>query len=644
MEESCFSETDDVNLKYAAMVDAVRETTDAVLPKLAVQRKQPWISEATLRLIERRNAVRSQGLFDSEKILNRQVRSSVRLDRGKWLNDLVASDSWNVVRRLRKGVAAKQGRLRNSCGEVVPSDERANLLAKHLEEVQWAVRPTTLMPANAVLSPELPVDSGNITMEEVMSACKRLKKSRAAGVDDIPAEIWKAVASPESPCSQWMLDLCKNCWSQKRVPEIWHDSRTALIFKKGDVADPANYRPISLLCISYKVFATIMLERLRAAGAETCIWPTQFGFRRRRGTNDALFLARRVLEETLELKNGQAVFLALDWAKAFDSISPAALSKALVRFGVPNFFVDMVAAIYSDRRFFVTDGGVQSAWHTQAFGISQGCPLSPFLFVMLMTVLLSDAKTAACADSRYQLPERFPSELVYADDTLILALDEDSAHAYMLAIAEAGRSYGLSLNWSKCEVMPVRSPGVIRSPAGTDLPIKHSLYYLGSILASDGRVGPEIERRIGKAKREFESLKRVWSHSSLGLMQKLQIMDQCIVSGLLHGLCTATLAKADLRRLDGFHARCLRSILGVPPAYYSRVSNDTVLKRARRCPLSERMKAEQQNFLSVLQDRDFSDPVRCTIFSQTSSDPRPFPGKRRVGRPRNTWVRNILHA
>ena len=92
------------------------------------------------------------------------------------------------------------------------------------------------------------------------------------------------------------------------------------IFKKGDPASCENYRPISLLAIGYKLFATILLRRLKAAGADARIWPTQFGFRIGRGCADALFVARRLLERTRAAKDGSLVFLALDWAKAFDSI------------------------------------------------------------------------------------------------------------------------------------------------------------------------------------------------------------------------------------------------------------------------------------------------------------------------------------
>ena len=156
---------------------------------------------------------------------------------------------------------------------------------------------------------------------------------------------------------------------ERAVPESWHMSRVMAIFNKGVPAQCENYRPISLSTVGYKLFATVLLQRLKDAGAEGRIWPTQFGFKSNSGTSDALFLARRLIEEACESKGGSAVLLALDWAKAFDSLDPSALKRALVRFGIPRPFVDMVNGIYSDRRFVVQDGGARSSPHHQHFGI-----------------------------------------------------------------------------------------------------------------------------------------------------------------------------------------------------------------------------------------------------------------------------------
>ena len=82
-------------------------------------------------------------------------------------------------------------------------------------------------------------------------------------------------------------------------------------------------------------------------------------------------------------------------------------------------------------------------------------------------------------------------------------------------------------------------------------------------------------------------------------------------------------------------------LLHVPHAYYSRVSNRTVLERAGQKPLSEDLRNEQKKYYRELLDRELVDPVRGTIFSQTGQDLRPFPGRRRVGRPRLTWIASM---
>ena len=448
--------------------------------------------------------------------------------------------------------------------------------------------------------------------------------------------------TPGSGATEYVTKFCNTCWTSKTVPDEWHKARVASIYKKGDPAVCENYRPISLLNIGYKMFAVILLKRLQKAGADNNLWPTQFGFRRGRGTQDALFLVRRQLEHTWAQKNGKVVLLALDWAKAFDSVSPSALAGALLRIGLPQELVEMIQAIYQHRRFVVRDAGQTSTWHTQLYGISQGCPLSPFLFILLVAVLLADAKAAACASKSYHLPKHFPSELVYADDTIILAAEEASAHTYMLAIEKAGREYGLCLNWSKCEVMTVRTHGIIKSPEGVELPIKVSITYLGSLISSDGRVATELSRRFGKAKGEFHSLKRVWMHANVGLQRKLQIFNQCVLSGLMYGLSSAVLNKASRRRLDGFQAACLRQIMHIPHAYWSRISNLSVLQKAAQKPTSELLQNEQQKYVEELRCRQPSDPVRSSILSPNGPDFRPLPSKRRVGRPRLTWTSLIV--
>ena len=223
-------------------------------------------------------------------------------------------------------------------------------------------------------------------------------------------------------------------WSQKE--EVWKGWSISFVVVVVVVV-------VVVARSGYKLLAAVLLRRLKDGGAESRIWPTQFGFRSGRGTSDALCVARRLLEEAWGAQGGSLLFLALDRAKAFDSISPDRLVHSLCRVGIPKAFCKLTGSLYSRRRFRVRDGGVMSDSHSQKFGISQGCPLSPFLFSMVMTVLISDANLDL--QLKHGLPTKNTpvSELMYADDTLVVAADAEKAGQYMTCIQRAGRAYGM---------------------------------------------------------------------------------------------------------------------------------------------------------------------------------------------------------
>ena len=76
----------------------------------------------------------------------------------------------------------------------------------------------------------------------------------------------------------------------------------------------------------------------------------------------------------------------------------------------------MIESIYRVRRFFVQDHVGTSSVYDQSTGIAQGCPLSPFLFVIVQSVMFSDIY------SKYNFDEEpefvVTREVLYADDTV----------------------------------------------------------------------------------------------------------------------------------------------------------------------------------------------------------------------------------
>ena len=155
-------------------------------------------------------------------------------------------------------------------------------------------------------------------------------------------------------------------------------------------------------------------------------------------------------------------------------------------------------------------------------------------------------------------------------------------------------------------------------------------------------MGSELGRRIGLAKREFKDLCKVWRHSNVTRKRKLHIFSALIESKLLYGLACCCFTKAEQRRLDGFQARCVRQVLGIRPAFFSRISNVTVLKRADHLTATSLLTKQQLLMLGkALRAPQDSLLHRAAVVPGTLV-PATSRYIRRTGRPRKEWVPSVM--
>ena len=166
--------------------------------------------------------------------------------------------------------------------------------------------------------------------------------------------------------------------------------------------------------------------------------------------------------------------------------------------------------------------------------------------------------------------------------------------------------------------------------------------YLGSTIHSSGRFGCEVARKIGAATADFHALDKVWKHSCISRARKLELYASLIESKLRYALSSAWLLKADLRRLDGFQARCLRKILGVQHSFTSRVSNASVLQQSGRRALSELVKDGQIGLMQRVLVSPQKQVLREVAFHKGTLIPETAYYVRRVGRPRQNWTEQVL--
>ena len=103
--------------------------------------------------------------------------------------------------------------------------------------------------------------------------------------------------------------------------------------------------------------------------------------------------------------------------------------------------------------------------------------------------------------------------------------------------------------------------------------------YLGSTITNNLSLDTEIDKRIGKAATTLARLTpRVWTNPKLTVKTKMIVYNACVVSTLMYGSETWTTYARQEKRLNSFHPRSIRRILGI--SWQDRVSNTEVLSRA----------------------------------------------------------------
>ena len=203
-----------------------------------------------------------------------------------------------------------------------------------------------------------------------------LKNNKAAGRDDILVEQLKHLG-PKA--HKWLLTMLNICFMENKIPTIWRQSKIIAILKPGkDSSIPKNYRPISLLCHTYKLYERMILNRI-APTIEQHPIKEQAGFRSGKSCTSQLLNLTQHIEDGYEegMITGTAF---VDLSAAYDTVNHRLLIQKLYNTTLDSQLCRVIQNLMSDRRFYVELNNERSRWRIQKNGLPQGSVLSPTLF------------------------------------------------------------------------------------------------------------------------------------------------------------------------------------------------------------------------------------------------------------------------
>lgn len=100
----------------------------------------------------------------------------------------------------------------------------------------------------------------NIGREEIERVIKNLKECKAPGEDGLGIKIWKKGGEV---VNEWLWDVCSRVWKGGGFPREWREGVIVPILKTGRGEKVEEYRGVTLTQTAYKVYAAVLMERLR---------------------------------------------------------------------------------------------------------------------------------------------------------------------------------------------------------------------------------------------------------------------------------------------------------------------------------------------------------------------------------------------
>ena len=157
--------------------------------------------------------------------------------------------------------------------------------------------------------------------------------------------------------------------------------------KSGNRSPISNYRTVSLLCTSEKVFKRNVFKHIYNHFQDNNIFtPLQSGFIPGDSTVNQLIYLYDFFSQALDFRKEVRVVVC-DISKAFDCVWHEGLLKKLEAAGITGHLLAWFRSYLSDRRQRVFLPGVESAWNFIWAGVPQGSVLGSLLFLLFLMVL-----------------------------------------------------------------------------------------------------------------------------------------------------------------------------------------------------------------------------------------------------------------
>ena len=371
---------------------------------------------------------------------------------------------------------------------------------------------------------------GEITYKELLSVLKKSKNNKSPGLDGYTSEFFKF----------FWIDI--GYFLLRSINYAYQNGELSLTQKQGVITCIPktgkqrcflkNWRPISLLNVSYKLASSCIAERLKTV-LDILIHEDQKGFITGRYIGENTRLVYDLMHET-KLRNIGGIILLIDCEKAFDTVSWQFINSVLDIFNFGSSIKKWISLFYKNANSCVIQNGFLSAFFNLGRGCRQGDPLSPYIFLLCAEILgimirnNKDIKGIKLLNKEFKISQ-------YADDTSVFLDASETSLKTTLNILEIFYNLsGLKANLDKTKAM------WIGSMSGSDLKLcmEQKLQWVNEFTLLGINFNNDLdnicELNFREKINEIKRCIKLWTWRSLTLMGKITVVKSLLLSKLIH--------------------------------------------------------------------------------------------------------------
>ena len=372
---------------------------------------------------------------------------------------------------------------------------------------------------------------GKITKEEATDALRAMQNDKSPGTDGMTVNFFKFFWND---IGDFVIRSINEGFKRGEM-SVTQKEGIIICLPKADKPREyiENWRPISLLNVSYKIGSSCIANRIKTV-LPKLINEDQTGFIPGRYIGDNIRILYDIMSY-LDENQLPGLLVSIDFEKAFDTVNWSYMNKVLNAFGFGKDICCWISTFYTNiKSYVIINGKVSKSFEIQR-GCRQGDPISPYLFVLCSEILAVRIRAEKSIKGINILDNEFKINQFADDTSFTLQGEKESYEKLFKTLKEFGDISGLKINFGKTVNVWL---GQKKNSNIRYLPEKNMKWnppmfkLLGIWFTNDLTKSTEINIKDKLA--EIKCLFKVWSKRICTPLGRIAILKSLILSKLVY--------------------------------------------------------------------------------------------------------------